>query len=184
MSQPTLEQQRERRSLAHASRARGVIIKVDTTSVEESLFKQIAQQIVEYRPTKVEEEDTIGKLAESIVRIVHIVTKNYFASPLGGQIIDPRRSKNIVVDRIIQFSEILLSVYREYVDAVERKVYEKSINPEEVEKTISDLVFKIPVIFLAIRELINRMYQLLQINAPANERPPLANIKIGYDLLR
>jgi len=34
-----------------------------------------------------------------------------------------------------------------------------------------------------VRELINRLLTTVHINAPATIRPPLANIKIGYDKL-
>jgi len=179
---PPLQQQEDRRRPGRST-PKGVIIRVDTESVERSLFQQIAKQLLEpYRPEDYEQR--LERIPLEVSKLVELIMKYYVSTPLGGQILDPVHSIDIIIDRIIQFVEILFTVQREYIHEIKSKIKNRTISREEVEDLVRRLLQNYKIIFITTRELMNRLYVLLQINAPAKIRPPLANVKIGYDVIQ
>ena len=158
------------------------IIRIDSSVAEDYLFKQIAIQLLEpYTPEDF--ETRIEAIPKTVSRLVHVITKEYFSTPLGGQILDPRYSREILVDRVAQFIEILLSVQREYIRSLKERIRERRIRGEDFEYELKRILNNFDVIFIVARELMNRLNVLMQINLPGRLRPPLANVKLGYEIV-
>ena len=166
-----------------AQSPRGVIIKIDSRQAEETLFKQMAYQISEdTRLSELPEEiEKIKDIPMKISTLLHFLTKHYLSVPLGGQIISPLFGKEIVIDRIAQFSEMLLSVINNRLLELQHKIEEKKMKGEDFEEEIREILTSIDISFIVVRELINRQLTAVHINAPVNLRPPLANVKIGFE---
>ena len=162
---------------------RGVIIKIDPRTCEDILFRQMAYQLGE--DTSIQEipkeVDEIKEIPMRASMLMHFLTKNYLSTLLGGQIISPFMGKMIVLDRISQFGEILLSVCKRRISDLEKRIYEKKMRGEDFEKEIREILEDFELTFIVIRELINRLLTALHINSPPPIRPPLVNIKLGYD---
>jgi len=158
------------------------IIRVDSSIAEDYLFKQIAMQMLEpYAPEDFEAR--IEMIPKAVSKLLHVITKDYFSTPLGGQIMDPRYSKEIVVDRICQFIEILIGVQREYINGLLQRMKSSRIGGEDFEMEIKKILTNFNIIYIVARELMNRLLIVMQINLPSRMRPPLANVKLGYEII-
>ncbi len=170
-----------RRAEREGEGARG-IIRVEAGLAEENLFKQLALQILEaYAPE--EFETRIESMPRMVAKLVHIITKEYFSTPLGGQILDPRYSRDIVIDRVCQFMEVLLNVHRRYIEELLQNIQYKKMKGEEFRDELAKILNNFKIIYIVARELMNRLLVLSQINLPAPVRPPLANVKLGFEIV-
>jgi len=175
----------EERERGYARSERGLVIKVDSRITEDTLFKEMAYQIPQQMlPSEVSKDlADLSSVPRKVTQFVHSILQPYMSTILGGQIISPHMGKDIVIDRIIQFAEIMLVQVQSRLGALSKKIYEKKIRGEDFEAELRDIFDTIDTSFITVRELINRLLTTVHINAPATIRPPLANIKIGYDKL-
>ena len=161
------------------------IIQVEPTVVENNLFKAMSYQIDTSEKIDVEEKiRELRGVPEKIATIMQYLTKHYFGSMLGGQIIDPMFAKNIVLDRVTQFAEMLMSVYVNSVDEVIDKIEAKKVTGDSFENELNDLLDMIDTSFITLREIMNRFETVVHVNAKPEIRPPLVDAKIGYQKIR
>ncbi len=180
---PQQAQEVEQRRRGGRATAQGVIIRVDTAAAESHLFEKIAKQLLEpYEPE--DAEARLQRIPLTVAKLLDLIMKHYVSTPLGGQILHPSESSDILIDRISQFAEILFAVQREYIREIKARIRSRTITKEEIETQVRNLQQNFDIISITLRELMNRQYVLLQINAPAPLRPPLANIKMGFDIVR
>ena len=64
-----------------------------------------------------------------------------------------------------------------------KKIEEKKLRGEDFENEIRELLQYPDTAFITVRELINRLLTALHINLPPELRPPLVNLKVGYDVV-
>jgi len=159
----------------------GTILKISPETVDEYILKQIALQALEEIPEEIDKQ--LEEIPRTVVKIIDTVLRPYLLSRLGGQIIDPRFGREILTDRIIQFSEIVLSVVLERLDHIYKEIENKSISHENIENEVKKIINTSKISFIVIREISNRLFTLLQINAPATVRPPLANNLEGLEII-
>ncbi len=161
------------------------IIQVEPTIVENNLFRAMSYQIDTTEKIDVEEKiRELGGVPKKVAMIMQYLTKHYFGSMLGGQIIDPLFAKNIVMDRITQFAEMLMSVYINSVDEFIDKIEAKKVSGDSFEREINDLLDLIDTSFITLREIMNRFETAVHVNAKPEIRPPLVDAKIGYQKIR
>lgn len=163
---------------------KGVIIKVDPRNAEESLFKQMSYQVSEDTTIHEfpKEVDAIKDIPTKVSFLIHFLTKHYMGSVLGGQIISPHMGKDIYLDRSIQFAEVLVTIHNRRLSELEKKINEKKIRGEDFEYELREMLEWLELSFLTIRELLNRLLTSVHVNAPPPVRPPLVNVKLGYDM--
>jgi len=178
-----MAEEREERRRERVETPRGVIIKIDARAAEESLFRAMSYQISEDTTIQEipKEVDEIKGLPLKASLLIHFLTKHYFGSILGGQIISPHMGKDIVLDRIIQFTEMLLSIHHNRLTSLQKKIVEKKLRGEDFESELRELLEYLDLVFIVVRELINRQLTAVHVNAPPPLRPPLVNVKLGYD---
>jgi len=179
--------------LSEARRERGhpqqgeppaVVIKVDPKIVDETLFREFQIQMeVEPQEQLPEEAREIKEIPAKVASLIQVLTKHYFASALGGKIISPHFGRDILIDRAIQFTEILFSIHRQRISTLVKKIEEKKLMGEDFEKEIRELIEYPDLAFVTVRELLNRLLTALHINLPPELRPPLVNVKLGYDVV-
>lgn len=161
------------------------IIQVEPTVVENNLFRAMSYQID--TSDKIDVDEKIRELhgvPQKVATIMQYLTKHYFGSMLGGQIIDPLFAKNIVMDRITQFAEMLMSVYINSVDGFIDKIEAKKVTGDSFENELNDLLDLIDTSFITLREIMNRFETAVHVNAKPEIRPPLVDAKIGYQKIR
>jgi len=161
---------------------RGAIIKVQPHVVNELILKEIAVQLLE-EIEEIEGEKELEEIPRQIIKNIDNVLRPYLSSRLGGQIIDPRFSDEIVMDRILQFSEIILSVALERVRKLMDDIENNVLRSSDVKKRVDTIMRTLQNSFLVIREVANRLFTLLQINAPIYARPPLVNSLEGIEII-
>jgi hypothetical protein len=155
----------------------GTIIKVSPDNVNEVL-KTIAVQSIE----AYEAEKDVSSVVTYVVSMLDTVLKPYLQSLLG-QIVDPRFAREVFVDRILQFANIILSIVKERISSAFDEIISEKFDEKEVARRIRDIENLYSVAFVIVNEVANRLFTLLQINSPAIIRPPLANTLIGYDII-
>ncbi len=162
------------------------IIKVDPRLAEEQLFQKMGLHSVEMQKLKEPPED-IKKIREAMARasqMIHEVLTPYMGTILGGQIIDPRNARDIILDRVTQIAEILVGEYRKRVSEFLRKVESIGVRPVNREELVNEALILIEyprLVQIVLREILNRFITSLYLNAPPHLRPALVNVKIGYD---
>jgi len=169
--------------------ARGAIIKIMSQTADQHLFRKLSLQVdedykvIEEILRELGAEDEIRKQPLEISTLVHYLLKNYMGTALG-QIIHPLHGKQIIVDRLIQITELLAIITERRISNMLERIRKGQIPPtEDVSKEIKTIIRMHQISMIAIREALNRFITLLHINAPAPLRPPLANVKMGYDLM-
>ena len=180
MSSP---EQRQRREPAQVGNQQRVIIKIDPRTVEDILFRQMAYQISEETPIQEipPEVETVKELPTRAAILIHFLTKHYMSTVLGGQIISPYMGRDIALDRIIQYAEMLLSVLYNRLQELEKEIRAKKMRGEDFEKEVHLMLDNMEIILIVVREITNRILTAMHINSPPPLRPPLVNVKLGYD---
>jgi len=178
-----MAEEREERRRERVETPRGVIIRIDSRAAEEQFFRAMSYQISEDTTIQEipKEAEEIKSLPQKASLLIHFLTKHYFGSILGGQIISPHMGKDIVLDRIIQFAEMLLTIHQNRLNNLQKKILEKKLRGEDFENELRELLEYLDMSFLVVRELINRQLTAVHVNAPPPLRPPLVNVKLGYD---
>jgi len=174
----------ERRAAAEAGDAAGYIIKIDSARAEQILFEEMAHNYAKIlkAPEIPDDIRQLGKPPDRVALIVHLMMMHYTGTMLGGQIISPQFGLDIFIDRVIQVAEILLHrVGVEKLRELGRKIREKKVKGEDVIRELQEIQAWKTDVFIATREVINRFLTAMHINAPPPVRPPLVNIKLGYD---
>ena len=165
---------------------RAAIIKIDPLLAEESLFQRLQQQVAATPDIAkiIKEYSEAESGPKAIMAIVHVLLRQALASPLG-YIIPPDAGANIVKDRIVQSATTLLEMLQEQVRKTQEEI-EKSLREGrdyEVEKNARRIIALHHLSLLAIREVMNRYIVLYTINLPPNLRPPLAEVKLGMEVI-
>jgi hypothetical protein len=164
---------------------RGAILRVDP-SVAENLFKGITYNLPSEVTLKEIEDQLRAELSKTpskVAALIHFGSRVYFQTLLGGQIIPPQ-ARQVLMDRVSQFAQILFQMELKRIRELKAKIQQKALSGEAFEQELQEIEEEIVTYFIAIREFINRMLTVLYINAPANVRPPLANVKLGFEILR
>jgi len=171
----------ERRRRREEAEQPGYIIKVDSRAAEENLFRLLAYQADSKYAIKTPEVEEIKRVPSKVSAYIHELTRHYFNTILGGQIISPYMGRDIVLDRAIPFTEVLLSMLHERIQNLSKEIESKKLRGEDFEKEIRELLEYPEIAFITVRELLNRLLTAVHINAPPHLRPPLVNVKLGYD---
>jgi len=161
---------------------RGAIVKVQPHVVNDLILKELAVQLLE-ELEEVEGDKKLEEIPKQIIRHIDNVLRPYLSSRLGGQIIHPLFSDTIIMDRIQQFSKIVMGVVKDRISELMDEIESGMLNPEELRRRIRKIEIMMSNAFLVIREVANRMFVLVQINAPINARPPLVNSLEGIELI-
>ncbi len=161
---------------------RGAIVKVQPHTVNELILKELSTQLLE-EIEEIEGEKRLEEIPRYIVKLIDDVLRPYLSSRLGGQILDPRFSEEIVMDRILQFSEIIMSVALDKIRVLMDEIESGVLKSEDIERRIRRIILTQRISFLVIREIANRIFTVLQINAPIQARPPLVNSLEGIELI-
>jgi len=157
---------------------REIIIRLDPVSTSK-FFEHLAQEIA----PEVEEDVRAPSIVKAALLIANEVTKESLSTFLG-QVMDPRWNIPQFKDRACQVIEALLDYYRKGMHRLLESARVKAIRGEEIERELEKLDRLLFAINLAAREVINRLFILLTINAPADARPALANVRLGYERVR
>ena len=165
---------------------RTAVIKIDPLLAEENLFQKLQQQVV--KDGKIEK--LLKKFREiesgpqTVMALVHVLMRQVLANPLG-YIIPPEYGAGIVKDRIVQLATILLNMLAEEVDKFEKEIEQalKEKKDYEVEQTVSKMIALHQNSLIAIREIMNRLLVLYLLNHPPELRPPLAQVKLGMEVI-
>jgi len=167
---------------------RGSIIKVIPDIANRSLFGSLGQQVAE---DITDINKILEKLGETDVKnlplqvsiLVHYLLRNYTTTPLG-YIIDPVNGTSILKDRMLQILQLLESIVERKIRELQREARIRRKDPGfDIGQKIDDIINLHHIIMLASRESMNRLRNLQSINARPDKRPPLANVKIGYDII-
>jgi len=145
----------------------------------ERFYRSIAEEIT----TSEEESVAPPKAVSASLKLVNETLKDMLSTFLG-QIIDPRWNLPQFRDRACQIIEAMLEYYRKSVKLVIERIREKRLEGMSIERELEKLDSIETIISIASREIINRLYTLMTINAPAEARPPLANVRLGYEKVR
>lgn len=175
---------RRRREEPEGGEPPAMVIRIDPKAVEETLFREFHYQMeVDEKEGLPEDAEAIKGVPSKIAGLIQVLTRHYFSSVLGGKIISPHFGKDILIDRAIQFTEILFSIHTQRIADLVKKIEEKRIRGEDFENEIRELLQYPETAFITVRELINRLLTALHINLPPELRPPLVNLKVGYDVV-
>jgi len=166
---------------------RKAVIRVNPGLAEETIFRKLPQQVIEDEKI----EDVLERLSElksgpeRVAAIVHLVMKQNVGTTLG-YIIPPETGANIIKDRIVQNATVLLEMLKEEVDKlnIEIEVALREGKDYKVAENVKDIVQVHHESLIAIREIMNRYLVLYMLNMPANMRPPLAQIKLGMEIIQ
>jgi len=158
------------------------IIQVDPGVVENSLFRSMGYQADSHDSLELTKElEELKGIPDKVGVLLELLTRNYLRTLLGGQIISPLMGEDIVLDRVVQFTEMLMSVYIKNINKLVKNIEAKKISGEDFEIELVSLIEYMDSFFIVIREVMNRLITVMHINAPQPVRPPLVNVKIGYD---
>ena len=155
------------------------LIRIDPRLAMEGLFKGLYIQAAdEYQV----DEDLAAAQSVSlrVHALVEALCKHYFGTVLG-QVIHPRFGRGLVIDRIIAANEVIVGLLRRRLVDVLARI--QAADAEEAARLVETMLSDIEFTFIAMREVVNRFMTLLHLNLPASLRPPLANIRIGYDVV-
>ncbi len=166
------------------------LVKINPAVAEASLFTKLSvqlspelvQEIKQGKSELLPPERIIVKYPNQVALMIHTLMRHNTSSVLG-QIIPPSMGRTIIIDRISQAATVLLDEYREHVEKVTNKILEKKLRGEDFEEEIRSLVEMQKLIMIALREITNRLAVLYAINLPVRARPPLANVKMGYEAI-
>lgn len=166
--------------------SQGAIIKVYPDHAERNLFNKISIQAnidVKELEQLLQEMgiEEIKELPSKEAVMLHFQLRNVIGTTLG-QIIDPVNGKGIVVDRIIQAYERVSAIVEKKIEKLIKGMEYSKLNRIDVIKEVEDIVQIYNISMRVLRETMNRLITLVSVNAPATLRPPLANVKLGYDL--
>lgn len=162
------------------------IVKVDPLLAEEHFFQKLQQQVVETRTINefIKKFSEVESGPDAVMSLVHILMRQIVSKPLG-YIVHPETGASIIRDRIVQSATILIDLLKEEIHNIEMEI-EKSLREGrdyEVEKNVRKMVSLHQVGLIAIREVMNRFMTLYTINLPSNMRPPLAQLKLGMEVI-
>jgi len=155
-----------------------VVIRLDPVHVE-SLFKSLAEAIVVEEEVKVEPP----KIVKAAFALVNEMLKEQLSTFLG-QILDPRWMNEQFKDKSLRIVELLLDYYRQTARRIVERIKSKQMTGLDVEEELDKLERLELTISVAAREAIDRMFALMVSNSPADFRPPLVNVKLGFEKVR
>lgn len=172
---------------------RTALIRVTPQFAEGNLIAKLATQVSpelqqELRQKPEEELSAyfggraVTRYPNVVALMVHVLMRHYTSSVLG-HIIPPTMGRTIILDRIRQVASTLLDEYRSYVDEVTRKIAEKKLAGKDFEDEVRNLIALQKLILIALSELANRWATLYTVNLPVRQRPPLANVKMGIEVI-
>jgi len=177
----------EEESKSGAARvAGGAIVKVDPVLAEEVLFQKIPQQVTTTPDVAkiLKQLNEVESGPQQVMALVHVLMRQVIATPLG-HIIPPEAGARIVKDRIVQSATALLSVLMDRIRELQAEI-ESSLREGreyEVEEKVRKIISMHLASMVAIREVMNRYLVLYTINLPPNLRPPLAQVKLGMEVI-
>jgi len=166
----------------------GALIKVDPIFAERNIFEKIAgsldQQVLKAMDEVIENLGGRDIEASTIaVKALSYKLKSLFIDPVLGQIIHPIHGKEILMDRIELMCDISLSVLQQRLQSLIDKIKTRQYSPDEdIGGKLAQLLYMYEILTLALRETMNQLLTLFHINVPPTKRPPLANVKIGFDI--
>ena len=166
---------------------KGALIKIMPSLADQNLFRKLSVQIQEDYKVVEQLLEALGSEIKhqpaEVSTLVHSLLRNYTGTALG-YIIDPLHSKSIIVDRITQICEIIMLITERRIMRLLDKVRKGQLAPnDDISREINNIIRLHEISMIAIREVTNRLITLARINAPAPYRPPLANVKMGFDLM-
>lgn len=164
----------------------GAIIKVYPEHAERNLFRMLGIQInadVKELEQLLHEMgiEEIKDLPSKEAVMLHFQLRHTTGTTLG-QIIDPVNGKGIIVDRIIQTYERVSTIMEKKIEKLLKNMEYSKLNKIDVVKEVDEIITLYDIAMRCVRETMNKLTTLVSINAPATLRPPLANVKLGYDL--
>jgi len=166
--------------------ARAAVLKIDPLIAEENLFQKLSKQV--------ESDSSIRKVLEELksvqsgpartAAIVHMMMRHN-VSTLLGHIIPPQSGSKIIKDRIVQAATILLEMLREEVEKLEKEITQSIREGKdfEVGRNVKKMIQLHLDVLIAIREIMNRYIVLYSLNLPPEYRPPLAQVKLGVEVI-
>ncbi len=174
----------QREEVLQALLGRPTLVRLDSMIAEKSLFEKLSYQVSRelVLPKEKEKEIPAMTFASSVAMMVHSLLRHNTSTTLG-HIVSPQWGRKIVVDRIIQACEILIEEYKSKVYETTSKILDKKLRGEDFEGEVRELIEYQRLTLIAMREVINRYVTLFHINMPSPLRPPLANVKIGYEAI-
>jgi len=142
---------------------------------DETKFKQAE------KPLTIEEAERLSMVFGGLIdRIMNPFT----FGPLGSTV-SPRFGKDIISSRLRIVIDILFTSLRKSArDLVEEIYAAKQIRAEEISRKIENLARTLEVSLSAVEDAMNRLMTLAHINLPPELRPSLANVRIGYEIIR
>jgi len=180
------EEREEGGAVLRGKNSRAAIVRIDPTVAEEALFRKLQQQVIE--DEKIDE--VLARLSElksgpeQVAAIVHVVMKQNVGTLLG-YIIPPESGAGIIKDRIVQIAVVLLEMLREKVQRIEEEISQslREGKDYEVNDRVRELIQEHHSAIIAIREIMNRFLVLYHLNLPPGYRPPLAQVKLGMEVI-
>jgi len=177
-----MSEQPPRESLLPSVNISGAILKVNPENVDNRILDKISTQISR-ELQQLKDKNSTERVTIIVNEIINMLLKPYLSTRLGGQIVDPRTGDEVIKDRMIQFAELCMRIQENAIDRFIQEFGSGLINAKTIDDKVSELLDTIDISFIVVREIVNRLFVLYQINAPAEFRPPLVNALEGYDVL-
>jgi len=177
-----MSEQSPRESLIPNVNITGAILKVNPENVDSRILDKISTQISR-ELQQLKDKGGVNRVTIIVNEIINMLLKPYLSTRLGGQIIDPRTGDEVIKDRMIQFAELCMRIQENAIDKFIQEFGSGLINERAIDEKVGELLDTIDISFIVIREIVNRLFILYQINAPVEFRPPLVNALEGYDVV-
>jgi len=131
------------------------------------------------------EEETLQSV-DKTVKLVEALSRKfvdiYIADGLD-RVMHPVYSAPVIDARLGELTMLLRqsirSAWRDVINAIRRRA-----SPEEVTKKVQLAELLTRISYLLMVDLYVKLLTIFYINAPANARPPIANVALGYELLK
>ena len=155
-----------------------IISGVDVTKLIEYVFEERGYKAEETIEELREIRDLLVRASAISRELVDVYVKDGLS-----RIVHPVYGIDAIVTRFHIVAELLRSAvrakWRNVIDAMRA-----GRSPQDVYKAAKEAERFTKLALISLVEVYDKLLTLLYINAPAEARPPLANISLGYDMLK
>ncbi len=148
-------------------------------------IKNLIAHVFGDKPRAPVEEETLLTI-DSTVKLVEALSRRFvdiYISDGLDRVMHPVYSAPVIDARLGELTMLLRQAIRQsWRDAV--NAIRQNRPPEEVAKKLQIAEFITRLSFLLMVDLYIKLITIFYINAPAKARPPIANVALGYELLK